>query len=140
MLHELAQLTTAIEGYTLSPPSEKCVNSQGDSKNGCTENNTPILASTHIARDINTPDRCVSSNPHPELQVGDHIYIKNKIVYSSRPSISDRAGVVTAIASQPKQQVFFTTYTGVETWRSPLNVRLLTKEERVRIQQSQQHE
>ena len=140
LLHELTQLTSVIGAYTLSPQSEKCADSQVDSKNGHTKSETPTLESTHIARGADTPDRCVSTKSHPALQVGDHIYIKNKIAYSSRPSISDRAGVITAIAHQPKQQVFFTTYTGVEMWRSPLNVRHLTKEERVRIQHSQQHE
>ena len=65
-----------------------------------------------------------------QLQVGDHNYIKNKISHSDRPRVVDRAGIITAIAQQLKQQVFFTTYTGVETWLSPLNICHLSKEEK----------
>ena len=54
--------------------------------------------------------------------------------------MADRAGIITAIAQQPKQQVFFSTYTGVETWCSPLNIRHLSKEEKTRLQKSQQDE
>ena len=54
--------------------------------------------------------------------------------------MADRAGIITAIAQQPKQQVFFTTYTGVETWHSPLNLRRLSKEEKTRLRESQQDE
>ena len=140
LLHELAQLTSAVEAYTLSPPTKGCADSQGDPKNGCTESNITSLDTMHISRGISTPDRCASTKPHSSLQVGDHIYIKNKILHSNRPSVADRAGVITAIAQQPKQQVFLTTYTGVETWRSPLNIRHLTKEERARLQYSPQHE
>ena len=75
-----------------------------------------------------------------QLQVGDHIYIKNKISHSDRPSMTDRAGIITAIAQQPRQQVFFTTYTGVETWRSPLNLHRLSTEEKIRLRKSQQDE
>ena len=138
LLHELEQLTSSVGSYTLSPPTEKCADQQVDPKIGHMESDIPIVEATHSSRGVNTPDRCVSTKPSPSLQVGDHIYIKNKIVYLSRPSVADRAGVITAIAHQPKQQVFFATYTGVETWRSPLNVRHLTKEESARIQQ--QHE
>ena len=36
-----------------------------------------------------------------QLQVGDHIYIKNKISHSDRPNLADSAGVVTDIAHYP---------------------------------------
>ena len=72
--------------------------------------------------------------------MGDHIYIKNKISHSDRPSTADRPGIITDIAQQPQQQVFFTTYSGVETWRSPLNLRHLSTEEKIRLRQSQQDE
>ena len=75
-----------------------------------------------------------------QLQVGDRIYIKNKISHSDRPSVADRAGIITAIAQQRKQQVFFTTYTGVETWRSPLNLHHLSIEEKTHLRESQQDE
>ena len=131
LLHELAQLTSAVGAYTLSPPAEKCVDPQVDPKIGHTKSDIPTLETTHISQGVNTPDRCVSTKPHSSIQVGDHIYIKNKIAYSSQPSAADRAGIVTAVAHQPKQQVFFMTYTGVEMWRSPLNIRQQTKEERI---------
>ena len=54
--------------------------------------------------------------------------------------MADRAGIITAIAQQPKQQVFITTYTGVETWRSRLNLCHLSKEEKTHLRESQQDE
>ena len=72
-----------------------------------------------------------------QLQVGDHIYIKNKISHSDRPNTTDRAGVVTDIAHYPKQQVFLATYSGVETWRSSLNLRQLSAEEKIRLRKQQ---
>ena len=139
LLHELTQLTSAVKAYTLSPPTKRCADPQGNPKNGCTDSNNTSSDTTHISRGISTPDRSASTKPHASLQVGDHIYIKNKISHSNQPSVADRAGVITVIAQQPKQQVFFMTYTGVEMWRSPLNIRHLTKEERARLQYSQQH-
>ena len=75
----------------------------------------------------------VKNTQTQQLQVGDHIYIKNKISHSDRPNGNDRAGVVTGIAHYPKQQVFLSTYSGVETWRSPLNLRKLSLEEKTRL-------
>ena len=72
-----------------------------------------------------------------QVQVGDHIYIKNKISHLDRPNAADRASVVTDIAHYPKQQVFLTTYSGVETWRSPLNLRHLSSEEKIRLRKQQ---
>ena len=122
LLHELAQLTSDVGAYTLSSSTEKRMVPKVDPKIGHMESVTTSLDAAHISRGVNTPDRCASTKTYPSLQVGDHIYIKNKIAYSNRPSVVDRAGVVTAIEHQPKQQVFFTTYTGVETWQSPLNI------------------
>ena len=51
--------------------------------------------------------------------------------------MTDRAGVVTNIAHYPKQQVFLTTYSGVETWHSPLNLRRLSAEEKIRLRKQQ---
>ena len=72
-----------------------------------------------------------------QLQVGDHIYIKNKISHSDRPNARDSAGIVTGIAHHPKKQVFLTTYLGVETWRSPLNLRRLSLDEKARLREQQ---
>ena len=54
--------------------------------------------------------------------------------------MADRAGIVTDIAQQPQQQVFFTTYSGVETWCSPLNLCRLSTGEKICLRQSQQDE
>ena len=51
--------------------------------------------------------------------------------------MKDRAGVVTGIAHHPKQQVSLTTYSGVETWRSPLNLRRLSSDEKTRLRKQQ---
>ena len=143
MLNKLVQLTSTVAAYTLSPPTNKCVDSQVDSNIRRTEEDT---ASTDHKLTLKPP--LTQSNTTPvkntqakqQLQVGDHIYIKNKITHSNRPSVADRAGIITAIVQQPKQQVFFTTYTGVEMWRSPLNLHHLSKEEKTRLRASQQNE
>ena len=72
--------------------------------------------------------------------MGDHIYIKNKITHSDQPNAADRASVITDIAHHPKQQVFLTTYSGVETWRSLLNLCQLSTEAKIRLRKSQQDE
>ena len=143
LLNELVQLTSAVAAYTLSPPTNKCVDSQVDSNTGCMEENTASMDQIHaikppLTQSNTTPVK--NTQAKQQLQVGDHIYIKNKISHSDRPSVADRAGIITAIAQQLKQQVFFTTYTGVETWRSPLNIRHLSKEEKTRLRESQQDE
>ena len=79
----------------------------------------------------------IPTTPTQQLQVGDHIYIKNKISHSDQPNAKDRAGVVTGIAHHLKQQVFLTTYSGVETWRSPLNLRRLSLDEKTRLRKQQ---
>ena len=143
LLSELVQLTSAVAAYTLSPPTNKCVDSQVDSNIGRTEEDT---ASTDHKLTLKPPPTQSNTTPvkntqaKQQLQVGNHIYIKNKISHSDRPSMADRVGIITAIAHQPKQQVFFTTYTGVETWRSPLNLCRLSKEKKTRWRESQQDE
>lgn len=67
-----------------------------------------------------------------EFKVGQHIYIKNKITHSDRkPTIQDRAAVITHIDCH---QINFRTYTGVETWRSLYNIRILTPQEQQQFQ------
>ena len=143
LLNELEQLTSAVAAYTLSPTTKKCVDFQVDSNIGRTEEDTASVDRTHITipsltQSITTPLK--NTQAKQQLQVGDHIYIKNKMSYSDQPRAADRAGIITAIAQQPKQQVFFTTYTGVETWRSPLNICHLSKEEKTQLRKSQQDE
>ena len=131
LLNEVVQLTSAVAAYTLSPPMHRCTDSQVDSNNGHTEEDTALMD-----HKLTTRPPLTQSNTNPvkniqakqQLQVGDHIYIKNKISHSDRPSAADRAGIVTDIAQQPQQQLFFTTYSGVETWCSPLNLRRLSAE------------
>ena len=143
LLNEWVQLTSAVAAYTLSPPTNKCVDSQVDYNTGRTEENTASTDQIHaikppLTQSNTTPVK--NTQAKQQLQVGDHIYIKNKISHSDRPSVADRAGIITAKAQQPKQQVFFTTYTGVETWCSPLNIPCLSKEEKTRLRKSQQDE
>ena len=143
LLSELVQLTSAVAAYTLSPPTKMCVGSQVDSTIGHTEDKSTTSDQLHTprpspTRSITTPTK--NGQTKPQLQVGDHIYIKNKISHSERPNAADRAGIITAIARQPKQQVFFTTYTGEETWCSPLNIRHLSKEEKTQLRESQRDE
>ena len=82
-----------------------------------------------------TPDK--NTQTQQQLQVGDHIYIKNKISHSDRPNVADRASVITDIAHHPKQQVFLTTYSGVKTWHSLLNLCRLSTEEKIRLRKQQ---
>ena len=143
LLNEVAQLTSAVVAYTLSPPTHKCTDSQVNSNIGRTEEDT---ASTDHKVAIRPPPTQSNTTPvkniqaKQQLQLGDQIYIKNKISHSDRPSAADRAGIITDIAQQPKQQVFFTTYSGVETWHSLLNLRRSSTEEKIRLRQSQQDE
>ena len=143
LLSDLAQLTSVVAAHTLSLPMKKCVGSQVNSNIGRTEDNATSVDQIHTTtpsptRSITTPVK--NTQTKLQLQVGDHIYIKNKISHSNRPSAVDRASIITAITRQPKQQVFFTTYTGVETWCSPLDIRHLSKEETTRLRESQQDE
>ena len=85
LLNKLVQLTSAAAAYTLSPPTNKCVDSQVDSNTGRTEENT---ASTDQIYAIKLPFTQSNTTPvkntqaKQQLQVDDHIYIKNKISHS----------------------------------------------------------
>ena len=142
LLNEVLQLTSTVAAYTLSPPTHKCTDSQVDSNIGRMEEDTALTDHVTIRPPITqsntTPVKNIQANR--QLQVGDHIYIKNKFSHSDLPSMDDRAGIVTDIAQQPQQQVFFTTYSGVETWRSLLNLCHLSTELKICLRQSQQDE
>lgn len=84
-----------------------------------------------IQSDTSTNNKHHSTDIKQPLQVGDHIYIKNKVTHSNYPSCEDRTAIITDIQGH---QVYLTTYTGVETWRSPYNIHKLTKQERATIQ------
>ena len=135
LVNELVQLTSAVPNHTPSVPTGYSVGSQATASIGYKEEDTasttPQLLHT---QSTTTP---VKNTQTQQLQVGDHIYIKNKISRSDRPNANDRAGVVTGIAHYPKQQVFLTTYSGVETWRSPINLRRLSSEEKTRLRKQQ---
>ena len=83
LLNDLAQLTSAVAAYTLSPPTKKCVGSQVDSSMGRMEDNVTSVEQIHTSIpttwSITMPDRSTQTKPQTSLQVGDHIYIKNKI-------------------------------------------------------------
>ena len=138
LVNELVQLTSAVPDYTPSIPTRNCVDSQVTSNIRYTEVDTTTTASKPRLPRIQSTTIPFKNTPTPQqLQVGDHIYIKNKISHSDRPNAADRAGVITDIAHHPKQQVFLTTYAGVETWHSPLNLRRLSTEEMSRLRKQQ---
>ena len=134
-MNELVQLTAVVPDYTPSLPMGYSVGAQATSNIEYTEEDTasttPQLLRT---QSITTPDKNTQTQ---QLQVGDHIYIKNKVSHSDQPNATDRAGVVTNRAHYPKQQVFLTTYSGVETWCSLLNLHQLSAEEKIRLRKQQ---
>ena len=135
-MNELVQLTSAVPNYTPSLPTGYSVGSQATSNIGYTEEDTASTTPQPLhTQSITTPVK--NTQTQQQLQVGDHIYIKNKISHSDRPNTADRASVVTDIAHYPKQQVFLTTYSGVETWHSPLNLCRLSSEEKIRLRKQQ---
>ena len=137
LVNKLVQLTNAAPDHTPSLPTGHSVGSQTtDSTKHMGEDVTPTTPEPSWVQSTSvTP---VNHNtPTPQLRVGDHIYIKNKISHSDRPNAKDRAGVMTGIAHHPKQQVFLTTYSRVETWQSPLNLRRLSSDEKTRLRKQQ---
>ena len=135
LVNELVQLTSVAPDHTPSLPTGYSVGSQATANIGYMEEDTasttPQLLHTQSITTL------VKNTQTQQLQVGDHIYTKNKISHSDRPNANDRAGVITDIAHYPKQQVFLTTYSGVETWCSPLNLRQLSLEEKTRLRKQQ---
>ena len=135
LVNELVQLTSAVPDHTPSVPTGYSVGLQATTNIGYKEEDTASTTSQPLCtQSITTP---VKNMQTQQLQVGDHIYIKNKISHSDRPNAKDRAGVITDIAHYPKQQVFLTTYSGVETSCSPLNLRRLSLEEKTRLRKQQ---
>ena len=135
LVNELVQLTAVVPDYTPSLPTGYSVGAQATSNIEYTEEDTASTTPQPLCtQSIATPDKNTQTQ---QLQVGNHIYIKNKVSHSDRPNATDRAGVVTNIAHYPKQQVFLTTYSGVETWHSPLNLCRLSAEEKIRLRKQQ---
>ena len=136
LVNKLVQLTSVVPDYTPSLPMGYSVGSQATSNIGYTEEVTASTTPQPLhTQSITTPVK--NTQTQQQLQVGDHIYIKNKISHSDRPNAADRASVVTDIAHYPKQQAFLTTYSGVETWRSRLNLHRLSSEEKIRLRKQQ---
>ena len=135
LVNELAQLTSTVPEHTPSVPTGHSAGSQATASIGYKEEDT--TSTTPQPLRIQSTTTPVKSTQTQQLQVGNHIYIKNKISHSDQPNANDRAGVVTGIAHHPKQQVFLTTYSGVETWRSPLNLCRLSLEEKTRLRKQQ---
>ena len=85
LLNKLEQLTSTVAAYTLSPPTKKCVGFQVDSNIGRTEESTASADQIHttipsLTQSITTPVK--NTQAKQQLQVGDHIYIINKISHS----------------------------------------------------------
>ena len=82
LLNEVVQLTSTVAAYTLSPPAHKCTDSQVDSNIGRTEEDTAwtdhkVTIRPPLTQSNTTPVKNIQAKQ--QLQVGDHIYIKNKI-------------------------------------------------------------
>ena len=103
LLNDLVQLTSAVAAYTLSPPTKKCADFQVDSNIGRTEENAASADQIHttipsLTQSITTPIKNTQSIQ--QLQVGDHIYIKNKISHSDRASVAvQQIGLASSLPS-----------------------------------------
>ena len=137
LVNELVQLTNAVPDHTPSLPTGYSAGSQATANIEHTGEDATSTSPQPIRVQSTSATQVKYNTPTQQLQVGDHIYIKNKISHSDQPNANDRAGVVTGIAHYPKQQVFLMTYSGVEMWRSPLNLRRLSSDEKTRLRKQQ---
>ena len=137
LVNELVQLTNAVPNHTPSLPTGHSTGSQAIANIEHTGEDATSMTPQPLQAQSTSATPLKYNTPTQQLQVGDHIYIKNKISHSDRPNVSDRAGVVTSVAHYPKQQVFLTTYSGVETWRSPLNLRRLSSDKKTQLRKQQ---
>ena len=78
LVNELVQLTSVVPDYTLSLPMRNCVDSQVTSNIGYMEEDTTSTAPQPL-RIQSTTTPVKNTQTLQQLQVGDHIYIKNKI-------------------------------------------------------------
>ena len=95
LVNELVQLTSAVADYTLSTPTNKCVDSQVTSNIGHMEEDIASTATKSRPPHIQlTTTPVKNTQTQQQLQVGDHIYIKNKISHSDLTEIcpSQRVG------------------------------------------------
>ena len=138
LVNELVQLTNADPDHNPALSTEHRAGSLATANIKHTEEDATTPVTPQPPRVPSASYISVNSNTSTEqLRVGEHIYIRNKISHSDRPSTRDRARIVTGIAHHPKKQVFVMTYSGVETWRSPLNLRRLTVDEKARLREQQ---
>ena len=122
LVNELVQLTKADPDHNPALSTEHRAGTLATANIKHTEEDTTPVT-PQPSRVPSAPHSPVNYNTSMEqLRVGEHIYIKNKISHSDRPNARDRARIVTGLAHHPKKQVFVTTYSGVEMWRSPLNL------------------
>ena len=85
VLNELVQLTSTVPAYTLSLQMNECVDYQVDSNIGRTEEETASTDHKIIPKPSRTQSNTTPVNntqAKQQLQVGDHIYMKNKISHS----------------------------------------------------------
>ena len=83
LVNELVQLTSAVADCTLSTSTNKCVDSQVTSNIGHMEEDTASTApKSRLPRLQSTTPPVKNTQTQQQLQVGDHIYIKNKISHS----------------------------------------------------------
>ena len=80
LVNELVQLTSVVPNHTPSLPTGYSVDSQATSNIGYMEEDTALTTPQSLCtQSITTP---VMNTQTQQLQVGDHIYIKNKISHS----------------------------------------------------------
>ena len=80
LVNEWVQLTSAVPDHTPSVPTGYSVGSQATANIGYKEEDTASTMPQPLhTQSITTPDK---NTPTQQLQVGDHIYIKNKISHS----------------------------------------------------------
>ena len=80
LVNELAQLTSAVPEHTPSVPTGHSAGSQATASIGYKEEDTtPMTPQPLCSQSTTTP---IKSTQTQHLQVGDHIYIKNKISHS----------------------------------------------------------
>lgn len=85
-----------------------------------------------VQRSANIQTPCKETTPirqGSKLHPGEHVYIKNKISHAFNGDLTPlhRAGIVTDVQAH---KIYLRTYSGVETWRSPNNLRRLTSKEK----------
>ena len=97
-----------------------------------------LLRTLRLRREAQRPSATGTAGgvAHTNFQVGDHVYITNNITHVRilrRSTPADRAAVIQNISNSGR--IYFTTYSGVRTWRSRDHVRHLSPSEQIRIRE-----